>query len=118
MYLHMVDHSAIGAPEVPANIKEKTQTNFGGTIILSGGYDREKAETDLNANKGELVAFGRTFISNPDLVNRMENNIELAVPYFSTFYTPGEKGYSILDHIEKLWSKLKILKRSVINDIV
>jgi N-ethylmaleimide reductase len=94
-YIHIVDHSAMGAPEVPRSVKENIRDAFGGTLIISGGYDSpEKAEQDLQAGLGHLVAFGRPFISNPDLVERLEQNAELAQPDFDTFYTPGPKGYT------------------------
>ena len=93
-YLHLVDHSAMGAPPVPAAIKQAIRAAFGGTIILSGGYDRARAEADLAAGAGELVAFGRPFIANPDLVRRLRDGLPLAQPDPSTFYTPGAKGYS------------------------
>jgi N-ethylmaleimide reductase len=94
-YIHVVDHSAMGAPEVPAAMKESIRKNFtNGLYILSGGYDTvERANQDLTAGKGDLVAFGRPYISNPDLVHRLKNGIELAPQDFDTFYTPGEKGY-------------------------
>ncbi len=92
-YIHTVDHSSMGAPAVPQIVKDGIREAFGGTIILSGGYDSTRAETDLERGKGELVAFGRAFISNPDLVNRIALHAELAQPDFGTFYTPGEKGY-------------------------
>ena len=93
-YIHIVDHSAMGAPEVPKSVKDKIREAFGGTFIISGGYDKESAETDLQNGLGHLVAFGRPFISNPDLVTRMKENAELAQPDQDTFYTPGEKGYT------------------------
>ena len=92
-YLHMVDHSAMGAPPVPDAVRVALRDGFEGTFILSGGYDRARAEADLDANKGELVAFGRPFLSNPDLVERLKQGIALAPPDFATFYTPGEAGY-------------------------
>jgi N-ethylmaleimide reductase len=64
-YVHLVDHSSMGAPEVKPSIKQKIRAAFRGTLILSGGYDRTRAETDLVAKKGDLIAFGRPFISNP-----------------------------------------------------
>ena len=94
VYIHIVDHSSIGAPEVTQSVKNKIANAFGGTIIASGGYDKEKAEKVLNENKGDLVAFGRPYISNPDLVDRLQNDLELNQPDFDTFYTPGEKGYT------------------------
>ncbi len=93
-YIHIVDHSSMGAPEVTESVKSKIRNAFGGTIIASGGFDKEKAEAILNEGKGDLVAFGRPYISNPDLVYRLENNIEFSQPDFGTFYTPGEKGYT------------------------
>jgi len=94
VYIHVVDHSSMGAPEVSANIKATIRKNFQGVYILSGGYDAAKANADLDAKLGDLVAFGRPFISNPDLVQKLQNGTELTAPDFSTFYTPGEKGYT------------------------
>lgn len=94
VYIHTVDHSSMGAPEVPHSVKAAIRNNFGGTIILSGGYDTARAEADLEAGKGELVAFGKPFISNPDFVKRITLGAELTPPDFATFYTPGEKGYT------------------------
>ncbi|MFT4758454.1 MAG: N-ethylmaleimide reductase, partial [Saprospiraceae bacterium] len=94
VYLHLVDHSAMGAPEVPDAIKKLLRKNFKNTFILSGGYDAERAEKDLQADKGDLIAFGRPFISNPDLVTRMKEGIELTQPNPDTFYTPGKGGYT------------------------
>ncbi len=93
-YMHIVDHSAMGAPEVPRRVKEIIYDRFGGTIILSGGYDGERAESDLQAGLGHLVAFGRPFLANPDLPERIRKGAELNEPDPSTFYTPGEKGYT------------------------
>ena len=93
-YIHVVDHSAMGAPAVPQSVKNAIRAAFGSTIILSGGYDAARAEADLEEGKGELVAFGRPFIANPDLVKRFATGAELAQPDLNTFYTPGEKGYT------------------------
>ena len=94
-YIHIVDHSAMGAPEVPWSIKDAIREQFGGTIILSGGYDdAERANSDLEAGRGHLVAFGRPFIANPDLVDRLQHGAPLATPEQTTFYTPGEQGYT------------------------
>lgn len=93
-FIHIVDHSTMGAPTVPDSVKEGIREAFGGTIILAGGYDRERADSDLAAGKGELVAFGRPYIANPDLVKRLKTGAELNDPDFATFYTPGAKGYT------------------------
>lgn len=94
LYIHIVDHSAMGAPEVSRELKAGIRAAFKGKYILSGGYDVARAEADLDAQRGDLVAFGRPFISNPDLVSRLKSGRELVAPDFSTFYTPGEKGYT------------------------
>ncbi len=94
VYIHIVDHSAMGAPEVSPELKQKIRANFKGKYILSGGYDAARANVDLDAQKGDLVAFGRPFISNPDLVSKLQSGAPLTPPDMDTFYTPGEKGYT------------------------
>ncbi|MEZ4315942.1 MAG: alkene reductase [Myxococcota bacterium] len=93
-YIHIVDHSSMGAPAVSDAVKTALRDGFGGTIVLSGGYDKERANADLSADKGELVAFGRPFLANPDLVERLRTDAPLNAPDFGTFYTPGPKGYT------------------------
>ena len=94
VYIHVVDHSAMGAPEVSAEVKRQIRQNFKGTYILSGGYDSEKAERDLIEKRGDLVAFGRSFISNPDLVEKLSSKQALKQPDATKFYTPGPEGYT------------------------
>jgi N-ethylmaleimide reductase len=93
-YIHLVDHSAGGAPEVPASIKDMFRRTFKRTLILSGGYDTARAESDLAAGKCDLIAFGKPFLANPDLVARWQAGAPLNAPDASTFYTPGPKGYT------------------------
>lgn len=93
-YLHLVDHSSMGTPALPKTFKQDLRNSFKGTFILSGGYDAGSAQADLNANKGDLVAFGRPFLGNPDLVYRLQNGHELATADQTTFYTPGAAGYT------------------------
>lgn len=93
-YIHIVDHSSLGAPAVPQSIKDLLRETFSGTIILSGGYDGPRAEADLKAGKGELVAFGRPFLANADLLERLQEDAPLNPPRFDLFYTPGAEGYT------------------------
>ena len=97
-YLHLVDHSAMGAPKPAAATIALICSRFrqagGKNIILSGGYDRARAEADLTGGGADLIAFGRPFIANPDLVQRMEKGAALAEADQSTFYTPGSAGYN------------------------
>ena len=94
VYIHLVDHSSMGAPEVPMTIKKAIRDKFKNCLILSGGYNKENAEKDLQSGFADLIAFGKPFISNPDLVQRFENNWPLAEYNTSTFYTADEKGYT------------------------
>ncbi|MDH4275485.1 MAG: alkene reductase [Gammaproteobacteria bacterium] len=93
-YIHIVDHSSMGAPPVSDALKQKLRATFKGAYILSGGYDVARANADLAEQRGDLVAFGRPFISNPDLVRKLRDGIALTAPDPTTFYTPGEKGYT------------------------
>lgn len=94
LYLHIVDHSAMGAPEVPDSMKQTMRRLFQGALILSGGYDPERAQRDIDAGQGDLVAVGRDFLANPDLPARWRQGAALNKPDFDTFYTPGPKGYT------------------------
>lgn len=94
-YMHVVDHEAMGAPAVSPETKQAIRDTFGGTVILSGGYeDAKRANENLDAGLGHLVAYGRPFLANPDLVTRLKQGAELNAPDYDTFYTPGEKGYT------------------------
>ncbi|HEY4143061.1 MAG TPA: alkene reductase [Pseudolabrys sp.] len=93
-YIHLVDHSAQGAPVVPDSMKATFRKSFKRTLILSGGYDAARAEADLAAGKADLVAFGKAFLSNPDLVARWKAKAALNAFDATTFYTPGPKGYT------------------------
>ena len=94
VYIHLVDHSSMGAPPVPESMKATFRSVFKRTLILSGGYDAVRAESDLEAGKCDLVAFGRPFLANPDLVARWKSGAAINAPDMSTFYTPGAKGYT------------------------
>ena len=94
LYMHVLDHSAMGAPAVPATIKSQLRATFKGPFILAGGFDRASAEKALAAKEADLIAFGRPLLSNPDLVERMQANAALNAPDMATFYTPGPKGYT------------------------
>lgn len=94
VYIHVVDHSAMGAPPVGDEIKQMIRSEFQGAYILSGGYNRNKADADLASNKGDLVAFGRPFISNPNLVEKLKTHQPLVPENHDTLYTPGATGYT------------------------
>ncbi len=93
-YVHLLDHSALGAPPVPAAFKSRLRHAFKGLFTLAGGFDRARAETALADGHADLIAFGRPFIANPDLVERMRVGAPSNALDMSSFYTPGSKGYT------------------------
>jgi len=94
-YIHLIDNSAMGTPPVPVELKKGIRKIFKNTVILAGGYNMDKAEADLKSGLANLIAFGKPFINNPDLVERYKNDWPMALnPDTSTFYIGGEKGYT------------------------
>jgi N-ethylmaleimide reductase len=93
-YVHVVDYSGFGMPAVPAELLSALRKSFAGALIRAGGFDRSSAERELAAGHADLIAFGRPFIANPDLVERLRTDAALNAPEPSTFYTSGAKGYT------------------------
>jgi N-ethylmaleimide reductase len=94
LYLHLLDHSPLGAPPVPAELKSRLRAAFRGLFILAGGFDRAGAEAALKTGQADLIAFARPFLANPDLLARMRAEAALNAVDMATFYTPGAKGYT------------------------
>ena len=65
-----------------------------GRLIVAGKYDAPRAEHILQQGLADLVAFGRPFIANPDLVERIAAGAPLAKPDYSLLYTGEERGYT------------------------
>jgi len=86
-------HVGVNAP-IPAKTFQAIRDNFSGTIILANGLTPETGEEALHKGFADLVAFGRSFLSNPDFVERIKTSAALNPVDFSTLYTPGEKGYT------------------------
>lgn len=93
VYVHLVDHAALGAPTVPPAMKATVRRIFKRSLILSGGYDAERAEQDLSSGLADLIAVGRPFLANPDLPARWQAGAPLNEPDGNTFYTSGPSGY-------------------------
>jgi len=94
VYVHVLDHGAMGAPPVPGELKRKLRQAFTGVFILAGGFDADSAERALVEKRADLIAFGRPFLANPDLVERLRLDAQLNTPDQATFYVPGAKGYT------------------------
>jgi N-ethylmaleimide reductase len=94
LYIHLVNHSSMGAPPVPDSIRTMLRSLSHCALILSGGYDLQRAESDIGAGHADLIAVGRPILANPDLVARWKTGAALNAPDPNTFYTPGPKGYT------------------------
>jgi N-ethylmaleimide reductase len=94
VYLHVADHSSMGAPEVPESLKQALRKAWPRTLLLGGGFDHASAERAIREGRADLVGVGRAQLANPDLVTRWQKDLPLNKPDFSTFYTPGAKGYT------------------------
>ena len=94
-YLHFVDHTSMGAPTPKPELYAELRKVFAGAIILSGGYTTaDAAEKAIAEKRGDLVAYGRTFLANPTLPAKLKSGAKLNEPDMATFYTPGPKGYT------------------------
>ena len=78
------------------DFKLRLRAAFDGLFILSGGFDRATAEAALVEKRGDLVAFGRPLLANPDLVARLQAGAALNAPDMATFYTPGRRDTPII----------------------
>jgi len=93
-YLHVVEGQTRGARDyLPFDWAELKRT-FGGVYIANNGYTREMAIDAVMEGRADMIAFGRPFISNPDLVERLRRDAPLAEGDPATFYGGGAKGYT------------------------
>ena len=70
-FIHLAEADWDDAPAVPRHFRDTLRATFSGTLIVAGNYDQQKAERILDAGLADLVAFGRPFIANPDLPQRL-----------------------------------------------
>lgn len=96
-YLHVMDGLAFGFHKLgdPLTLKDFREV-FQGPLMGNCGYDKETAEQAVTSRDADLIAFGRPYLTNPDLVERFANNWPLApLSDMSTWYTPaGAEGYT------------------------
>ncbi len=91
VYLHL-SHMGDADPRKFSLWKELRKT-FTNTLILCGDFTKETAQEKLDSGEADLIAFGRDFIGNPDLVERMKNNWPLAERNRELWYGNGAEGY-------------------------
>lgn len=92
-YLSIAEADWDNAPELPEEFRREVRQTFSGRIICAGRYTAERGARLLNAGLMDLVAFGRPFIANPDLVERIANNWPLNPVDPGTMYGGTDKGY-------------------------
>lgn len=78
----------------PDSISAKLKDAFGGALISNEQFDRQKAIEVLEAGEADAVAFGRLFIANPDLPERLKRESVLNTPKTELFYASGPEGYT------------------------
>ena len=94
-YIHIVRGSQFDPqPVVPDEFFAKVRKSYSGTIIVTGGLNKQSAEQLLQEDVADLLGFGTLYISNPDLPERFRNNWPLAPADQATFYGGGAKGYT------------------------
>jgi N-ethylmaleimide reductase len=92
-FIHFIEGATGGPRDVPGFDFAWARKTFKGTYIANNGYTREMAFDAVESGHADAVAFGRLYIANPDLVQRLKLNAPLNEPNPQTFYTPGEVGY-------------------------
>ena len=70
------------------------RANFSGAIIANNNLKADSARALLDAGKAQAVSFGRAFIANPDLVERIAADAPLAKPDYALLYTGEARGYT------------------------
>lgn len=93
-YVHISDQASLGEQAIPEGFLSKFRDAFPGTLIVAGNYNKERGQAALDANRADLIAIGRSFIANPDLVTRMANDWPLAEIDRTTLYTRTRDGYT------------------------
>lgn len=94
-YLHLSEPftDVSDVPHAIGEIAKHFRPLYKGTLIINSEFDQEKGNAIIKAGLADMVAFGKLYISNPDLVERFKTNAPLAEWNEDTFYTPGKKGY-------------------------
>ncbi|MCG7497818.1 alkene reductase [Vibrio sp. Of7-15] len=92
-YLHLSEADWDDAPVIPESFRVELRQHFTNTIIVAGSYTQQRANEILEKGYADLIAFGRPFVSNPDLVSRLKHNQPLTALDSSTLFGGNERGY-------------------------
>jgi 2,4-dienoyl-CoA reductase-like NADH-dependent reductase (Old Yellow Enzyme family) len=82
-----------GTSDVPP-VSPEIRKVFTNPLVLNQEYVLETAQADLASGLADAISFGRPFISNPDLVERLRRGADIAPDNFKTWYSPGPEGYT------------------------
>jgi N-ethylmaleimide reductase len=93
VYLHVVEGATGGPRDIAPFDFGSLRQRFKNTYIANNGYDVNLATSQLNDDKADLIAFGRPFIGNPDLVERLKTAASLSAFDPATLYGGGAEGY-------------------------
>jgi N-ethylmaleimide reductase len=93
-FLHLSEPDWAGGPPLDQEFRAQLRSAFPGVIVGAGSYDVEKAEPLISAGLIDAVAFGRSFIANPDLPVRLAKGLPLNEPVPATFYGGDAEGYT------------------------
>jgi N-ethylmaleimide reductase len=94
VYLHCVDDETTGLCNIPGDMSFlELHRRFNGRDIANNGYDLDLATRALRDGLADLIAFGRPFITSPNLVARLRNEWMLTEAPKETWYDAGVKGY-------------------------
>ena len=93
-YLHIAEPSWVGGESLDTVFRQQIRACFTGPLIFCGGYTPAFAEETIEAGLCDMVAFGRMYIANPDLVERIRQGGPYNTPDSTTFYQGGAKGYT------------------------
>jgi N-ethylmaleimide reductase len=102
-YVHLVEGEMGQSRDLPPGADmAKLRAAFSGAYMANNGYDRERAIEAVESGEVDLVAFGRLFLANPDLVERLEKNAPLNEPDQDTFYGGDAHGYTDYPTLEEV----------------
>lgn len=93
LYIHLSSQPVNGQASITEAYILEVRGRFSNLLMVAGAQTAASAEALLEAGMVDLVAFGRPFISNPDLVERFRQCVPLNVPDTTTFYQGGDTGY-------------------------
>jgi N-ethylmaleimide reductase len=93
-YLHLAEGDWAGGEPLTEDYRRALREAYDGSIILCGNYTAKQANQRIERGDADAVAFGRAYLANPDLVERIRANAPLNTPDESTFYGGAEKGYT------------------------